>query len=89
MAFDSRSIVKNPAFAIGGGVCLGLAVYNFISSTIFNLIEPWFHAIFKRGGIWRIVEDVNWGCGPWIAGGMVFLLAAVVGVIMIRVASRD
>lgn len=89
MAFDPKSIVKNPAFAIGGGVCIGMAVYSFISLTIGSLIQPWFHAILRRGGVWNITDDVALGCGPWIAGGMIFIAAVLAGIVMIKIASRD
>ncbi len=89
MAFDPKSIVKNPAFAIGGGVVLGMGVYEMIRSTVSNVVQPWFSLVLKRGGFISITDDVALGCGPWIAAGMIAVAAVVAGLAMIRIASRD
>jgi hypothetical protein len=89
MAFDPKSLVKNPAFAIGGGVVLGMGVFELIRATVSNVVQPWFNLVLKRGGFISITDDVALGCGPWIAAGIVGLVAVGAGLAMIKIASRD
>ena len=86
MAFEAKSLFKNPAFAIGGGFVLGMGVWHALAGIFDHVIRPVFAAM---GSGVISMGDLRIGCFGFILALMLGVVGAVAGLVMIKIASRE
>jgi large-conductance mechanosensitive channel len=89
MTFDPKSLLGSQAFALAGGVVIGMGVFTLIRATIEHMIQPLFNLIVDHGTVTLSrSHGIHLGCAPFIGAGIVAVVCLAVGFLMIKASTR-
>jgi large-conductance mechanosensitive channel len=89
MAFDMKGVLNSQAFAVAGGVVIGMGIFWLIHTTIESLVRPLFNIVFDHGLIELNHRNaIHWNCGAFLSAVIIAVICVALGFVMVKSAGK-